>query len=142
MNTADQYLRALYLLEQIEGAPVSTGRVADVLEVSPASANEMIGKLADDGRLDHEKYQGATLTEAGIERAEAVLQTYCILEHFLANVLGVEDYRGEAASLEAVIDETVAERLDTIIDRRSECPECFDAEADRCVYLGATHSAD
>lgn len=135
MNTADQYLRALYLLEDLAEPPVATGRLAEVLEVSPASANEMIGKLEADGLVAHEKYRGATLTDAGRARAEAVLQTYCILEHFLANVLDVEDYRGEAASLEAVIDETVADRLDTIIDRRCECPECFDAEADRCVYL-------
>lgn len=142
MNTADQYLRTMYLLEQLEDPPVSTGRVADVLEVSPASANEMIGKLAADGRVEHEKYQGATLTEAGEARAREVLQTYCILERFLVNVLGVVEYHAEAASLEAVIDETVAERLDTIIDRRSECPECFDVEADRCAYLEDPRSAD
>ncbi len=142
MNTADQYLRALLLLERLEGPPVATGRLADVLEVSPASANEMIGKLADDAQVEHEKYRGTVLTDRGRERAEAVLQTYCILEHFLANVLGVEEYRHEAASLEAVIDETVAERLDTIIDRHDDCPSCFDVEADRCRYLGSDQLAD
>ena len=135
MNTADQYLRVLYLLEQRAGAPVATGQLADVLGVSPASANEMIGKLDDEGYLEHEKYRGATLTDAGRSRAKEVLQTYCILERFLANVLGVSEYREEAASLEAVIDETVAERLDTIIDRLDVCPDCFDAEADRCAHL-------
>ena len=135
MNTADQYLRVLFLLERLDDPPVSTGQLADVLGVSPASANEMIGKLDAEGYLEHEKYRGATLTESGRDRAKEVLQTYCILERFLANVLDVADYRDEAASLEAVIDETVAERLDTIIDRREECPDCFDAEADRCVYL-------
>lgn len=142
MNSADQYLRALYLLEQVDGPPVATGRLAEVLEVSPASVTEMVGKLADDGRVTHEKYRGATLTETGRVRAREVLQTYCILERFLANVLGVDAYREEAASLEVVIDETVADRLDTIIDRRSECPECFDATADRCVYLEDVPSVD
>ncbi len=29
----------------------------------------------------------------------------------------------------------IAERLDTIIDRNSECPDCFDPETDACEYL-------
>src|SRR6056297_471292 len=130
MNTADQYLKSIYLVQKMENGPASTGALADRLDVSPASVNEMIGKLQDRGLVDHEKYKGATLTDDGIVRAEDALQTYCIIERFLANVLEVEDYRGEAGALEAVIDDTVAERLDTIIDRREECPDCFDAETD------------
>ncbi|MFB6142257.1 MAG: metal-dependent transcriptional regulator [Halorientalis sp.] len=135
MNTADQYLKAIYLLEQLDEGPVATGALADRLSVSPASVNEMVGKLADRGLVEHEKYKGATLTDAGDDRAREVLQTYCILERFLANVLDVEDYRDEARQLEPVIDDTVAERLDMIIDREPDCPDCFDAEADACRLL-------
>jgi Mn-dependent DtxR family transcriptional regulator len=135
MNAGDQYLKAIYLIQEIENGPASTGDIADAMEVSPASANEMIGKLEERGLATHEKYQGVDLTDDGIERARERLQTYCIIERFLANVLDVEEFRMEARQLEAVIDETVAERLDTIIDRRSECPDCFDAEKDACAFL-------
>ncbi|QLG63151.1 metal-dependent transcriptional regulator [Halorarum salinum] len=135
MNTADQYLKAIYLVQEMEDGPASTGAVADALDVSPASANEMIGKLEDRELAEHEKYKGVILTEAGIVRARDAIQNYCIIERFLANVLEVEEFRAEARSLEAVIDDTVAERLDTIIDRSSECPDCFDAKADACRYL-------
>lgn len=135
MNTADQYLKAIYLAQRMDDGPAATGALADMLEVSPASVNEMVGKLQERGLVEHEKYKGATLTDEGIVRAEDALQTYCIIERFLYNVLDVEDYRGEARALEAVIDDTVAERLDTIIDRRSECPDCFEAESDKCSYL-------
>jgi len=135
MNTGDQYLKAIYLAQRLEDGPAATGTLADMLEVSPASVNEMIGKLEDRGLADHEKYKGVTLTDEGIVRAEDALQTYCIIERFLANVLEVEEYREEARALESVIDDTVAERLDTIIDRRDECPDCFDAEEDQCAYL-------
>ncbi|WP_135819776.1 metal-dependent transcriptional regulator [Halostella litorea] len=135
MNTGDQYLKAIYLAQRLEDGPAATGTLADMLEVSPASVNEMIGKLEDRGLADHEKYKGVTLTDEGIVRAEDALQTYCIIERFLANVLEVQEYREEARALESVIDDTVAERLDTIIDRRSECPDCFDAEEDKCEYL-------
>jgi Mn-dependent DtxR family transcriptional regulator len=137
MNAGDQYLKAIYLIQELENGPASTGAIADAMEVSPASANEMIGKLEERGLATHEKYQGVDLTDDGIERARDRLQTYCIIERFLANVLDVEEYRMEATQLEAVIDETVAERLDTIIDRRSECPDCFDAETDACAFLDA-----
>lgn len=135
MNTSDQYLKVIYLVQQVEDGPASTGRVADMLDVSPASANEMIGKLQDRGFADHEKYKGVSLTEEGIVRAREALQTYCIIERFLIEVLEVEGFREEAKTLETVIDSTVAERLDTIIDRESQCPSCFGPEADVCELL-------
>ena len=140
MNTADQYLKAIYLIQELEDGPASTGAVADALEVSPASANEMIGKLQQRGLADHEKYTGVDLTDDGIVRAREVLESYCIIERFLANVLDVEEFRAEAQSLQAVIDDTVAERLDRLVDRQEECPDCFDAEADACVFLAGGSS--
>jgi len=137
MNTADQYLKAIYLIQEAEDGPAATGALADMLDVSPASANEMIGKLEERGFAEHEKYEGVQLTDDGILRAREALQTYCIIERFLANVLAVEAYRTEARELESVIDDLVAERLDTIIDRKDQCPDCFDAEADACRYLTA-----
>jgi Mn-dependent DtxR family transcriptional regulator len=142
MNTADQYLKAIYLVQRVEDGPAATGDLADALEVSPASVNEMVGKLEERGLVDHEKYEGATLTDEGIARAEEALQTYCIIERFLYNVLDVEEFREEATALEAVIDDTVADRLDTIIDRRAECPDCIDAETDMCSFLEAEGQAD
>jgi Mn-dependent DtxR family transcriptional regulator len=135
MNTADQYVKAIYLLQQMENGPASTGALAEMLDVSPASANEMIGKLEGRGLAEHEKYKGVTLTEEGIVNARDALQTYCIIERFLANVLDVEEFRAEARELEPVIDETVADRLDTIIERKPNCPDCFDPETDACRFL-------
>jgi DtxR family transcriptional regulator, Mn-dependent transcriptional regulator len=141
MNTADQYLKAIYLVQNIENSPAATGKLAERLEVSPASANEMIGKLETRGLVDHEKYHGATLTDEGIERARESLQNYCIIERFLLEILEVEGFRTEATQLESVIDETVAERLDTIIDRAPQCPDCFAPDEDVCGLLDAPHEA-
>ena len=135
MNTADQYLKAIYLVQQQTDEPASTGRIADRLDVSPASANEMVGKLEERGLADHEKYKGVSLTDEGIRQARDALETYCIIERFLLQVLEVEQFRTEARQLESVIDETVAERLDTIVERNSQCPDCFDADADVCEHL-------
>ena len=142
MNTADQYLKAIYLIQETENGPASTGDVAEMLDVSPASANEMIGKLEERGLAEHEKYKGVSLTDEGIVRAGDALQNYCIIERFLVEVLEVEEFRAEARQLESVIDETVADRLDTIIDREPQCPDCFDAEEDVCALLEVPVSAD
>ncbi|WP_424000004.1 metal-dependent transcriptional regulator [Haloarcula salina] len=135
MNSQAQYLKAIYLTQQQKDGSASTGDVADMLDVSPASANEMIGKLEDRGLLNHEKYKGVDLTDDGIHQAREALQNYCIIERFLVEVLEVEEFRTEAKQLEGVIDETVADRLDTIIDRDPKCPDCFDAEDDVCGLL-------
>jgi len=141
MNTADQYLKAIYLVQQLENGPASTGAIAERLDVSPASANEMVGKLEADGLCNHEKYKGVDLTDRGIARARDALQHYCIIERFLVEVLEVEEFRTEAHQLEPVIDEKVAERLDTIIDREPQCPDCFDAERDVCGLLALERDA-
>lgn len=135
MNTQAQYLKAIYLVQDETDGPASTGAIADNLEVSPASVNEMIGKLQERGLVEHEKYKGVSLTDEGIQQARDALGTYCIIERFLWEVLEVEEFRTEARQLESVIDETVAERLDTIIDREDCCPDCFDAETDACELL-------
>jgi len=135
MNTANQYLKTIYLVQEIEDGPASTGAIAEMLDVSPASANEMVGKLEAKELCAHEKYKGVELTDEGILRARDALQNYCIIERFLYGVLDVEEFRAEAKQLEPVIDETVAERLDTIIDREPQCPDCFHAEADACALL-------
>ncbi|MEF8812917.1 MAG: metal-dependent transcriptional regulator [Halovenus sp.] len=135
MNTANQYLKAIYLIQELDDGPASTGEIAERLDVSPASANEMVGKLESQGLCTHEKYKGVDLTEEGILDARDALQNYCIIERFLIEVLEVENFRTEARQLEPVIDETVAERLDTIIDREPQCPDCFDPEGDVCALL-------
>jgi DtxR family Mn-dependent transcriptional regulator len=135
MNTANQYLKTIYLVQEIEDGPASTGAIAEMLDVSPASANEMVGKLEAQELCSHEKYKGVELTDEGIVRARDALQNYCIIERFLYGVLEVENFQEEAKQLEPVIDETVAERLDTIIDREPQCPDCFDAEDDVCALL-------
>ena len=142
MNTANQYLKAIYLVQEIEDGPASTGAIAERLDVSPASANEMVGKLEQQELCQHEKYEGVELTDEGIVQARDALQNYCIIERFLIEVLDVEEFRGEAKQLEPVIDGTVAERLDTIIDRQPQCPDCFAAEEDVCSLLEAATTSE
>ena len=134
-DVMEDYLKAIYVLQSEDGPPVSTSAIAERVGKTPPTVTSMLDTLEERGLVEREKYKGVRLTDEGIINAREALQTYCIIERFLANVLDVEDFRGEARELEAVIDDTVAERLDTIIDRNPNCPDCFDAETDACAEL-------
>lgn len=142
MNTTDRYLKAVYFAQTLEEGSASTGTLAELLDVTPASATEMLNKLEADGLVAYEKYNGARLTETGQARATDAVETYCILQRFLHDVLEVDTYQSEAKALESVIDETVADRLDTIIDRPNTCPSCFDPQGDACERLLQRTEAD
>lgn len=142
MKTADQYLKTVYVLQRASGSPVRTGELADRRGVSPASANEMIGKLAEQGLVEHEKYKGTMVTEEGEQRARAAVETSCVIQRFLHTVLEVDEFKREARTIESVLDATVAERLDTLIDRHAECPECFDGATGQCEYLDRAKRGD
>ncbi len=73
-----------------EGAPgpVPIGTIAAALEVSVASANEMVRKLASRGLLDYLPYKGAVLTDSGERIAGTVLRTRRLWATFLVEHLG------------------------------------------------------
>ncbi|UIP01364.1 metal-dependent transcriptional regulator (plasmid) [Halobaculum sp. CBA1158] len=115
MSSADQYLLAVYIESQQTGAPASSGAVADRLARSQASATEMLHRLDDQGLVVYEPYDGATLTPAGRDRAEALHDSYVTLSWFFRSVLELETHESEAMELAGVIDPSVAERLTTVL---------------------------
>lgn len=111
MSGAGQYLLAVYTLGHREGTPVGTNAVAETLDRSPATVTETFQRLDDAGLVDHEPYEGVTLTPEGRERAEALHETYVTVSWFFRSVLDLEDYEGEAMELAGLVSPDVAERL-------------------------------
>ena len=74
----------------------------------------MVKKLAALGLLEHEKYRGAQLTNAGERVAIEVIRHHRLLELYLAETLGVhvDDVHDEADRLEHVISEELEARID------------------------------
>ena len=106
-----QYLLVLYVAEQRRSAPVAPGTVADALDRSPAATTEMFQRLESRGLVDHEPYEGATLTAEGREAAETLHGTYVTISRFFREVLGIDDYEAEAMQLAGAVSPTVADRL-------------------------------
>src|SRR5581483_8226136 len=97
----ENYLKAIYKLQN-GGARVSTNALAEKLAVTPASATNMIERLADQGLLTHEPYRGVALTDRGERAALEIIRHHRLWELYLTRVLNVplEAVHEEAEHLE------------------------------------------
>jgi len=113
-QAAEDYLKAIYKLTRgVERA--STNAIAELMEVTPASATGMIQKLAGEQPplLNYEKHRGAALTQAGEHIALEIIRHHRLLETFLQEKLGYtwDEVHAEADRLEHVISEELEERI-------------------------------
>jgi DtxR family Mn-dependent transcriptional regulator len=119
----EDYLKALYQLGD-EAEAVSTSELAAWLDVSPASATEMLGKLALLGLASHDRYHGARLTPEGRRAALEMIRHHRLLEMYLAEALGYrwDEVHDEAERLEHFISEQMEERIFAALGRPSLDP--------------------
>jgi DtxR family Mn-dependent transcriptional regulator len=117
-QAVEDYLKALHTLEsenRLTGQhrAVSTQSVAERLEVSAASATNMLKKLTAMGLVAHVPYRGAKLTDAGRRIALEVVRHHRLLETYLAEALGVpwDRVHEEAEVLEHVLSEDLEDRI-------------------------------
>jgi DtxR family Mn-dependent transcriptional regulator len=121
----EDYLKAIYKLEEQEDCPpASTGEVAQAMDVSPASASNMIKRLDDLGFLTYEAYEGATLTKPGRTVALEVIRHHRLLELYLKEVMGFswDEIHEEAEILEHHISERFESRIEEMLGHPSRDP--------------------
>lgn len=120
----EDYLKAVYKLEEKEGAPVSTGDLARAMEVSSASASNMIKRLDELDFLTYEAYEGATLTNPGRTVALEVIRHHRLLELYLKDVMGFswDEIHEEAEILEHHISERFENRIEEMLGHPERDP--------------------
>lgn len=108
----EDYLKTIFSLSQKE-SPVSTSRIATARQVKPASATNMIQRLAKLNLVLYEKHRGVTLTESGRKLALEVIRHHRLLELYLMEALGFgwDEVHEQADILEHVISEKLEERI-------------------------------
>lgn len=108
----EDYLKAIYLL-QSRGLEVSNSALAGDLGVAPASATNMVKKLADLGLVEYSPYQNMTLTASGEKVALEVLRHHRLLELYLYDKLNLpwDQVHDEAERLEHVISEALEDAM-------------------------------
>lgn len=96
--SVENYLKAVYALEQ-EGLPGETNRLSALLGgIKPASVTAMVKKLAERDLLEYVPYQGVKLTPSGRRASLRVLRRHRLIETYLVEKL---DYSWDEVHLEA-----------------------------------------
>lgn len=108
----EDYLKAIYQLSTA-GAAVSTSAIAERLGVAAGSVTGMLKRLSEAGLVEHTRYYGARLTDAGTGNAVRTIRRHRILELFLVDVLGYtwDRVHEEAERLEHVVTDELIDRM-------------------------------
>ncbi len=109
----EDYLKAIYVLQSEDGAPVSTSAIADRLGKTAPTVTSMLETLEDRGLVEREKYKGAELTDEGRTVALEVIRHHRLLEAYLAEHLDYSwsEVHEEADALEHHISEEFERRV-------------------------------
>ncbi|HRE28619.1 MAG TPA: metal-dependent transcriptional regulator [Anaerolineales bacterium] len=118
------YLKSLAVLGGAR-QPVAVAQLAEKLQVTTVSANEMLHRLSRDGLVTHQPYRGFQLTEAGRETAWDVIRRERLWERFLVDQLKLDPARaiGWACQLEHATAPEVIEALDGFLQYPATCPQ-------------------
>ncbi|EIM75848.1 DtxR family iron (metal) dependent repressor [Nitritalea halalkaliphila LW7] len=83
----ENYLKVIYKLSDGGKTSISTNDLAAAMSMKPASASDMIKRLAEKKLLDYRKYYGAELSELGKKQAIEVIRRNKLWMVFLADRL-------------------------------------------------------
>lgn len=123
-TSTEEYLETLYTLTQ-DGKTAGTTEIARNLKVAPASATEMLHRLAGNGYVNYLPYQGATLTPKGFAIAEKMARKHRLLERFLHDVLKIrkEKVHKEACEMEHALSDETERAMCQTLKSPGKCPD-------------------
>ena len=121
-ESTEMYLKAMAELD--DGEVIAIGRLAQHLEVTPVSANEMVKRLGDQGLVSHTPYKGVNLTKKGRDVACDVLRRQRLWEVFLYEHLHIEWAKlyEMGCALEHATAPEVTEALADFLGHPQTCP--------------------
>jgi len=123
-QSEENYLKAIFHLQQGTDRGVSTSSIAGHLNTKAASVTEMVKRLADKKLVDYQKYYGVQLTDTGKEHALAVVRKHRLWESFLVERLNFnwDEVHELAEQLEHIKSTKLVEELDRFLGRPAYDP--------------------
>ncbi|MFA0771628.1 MAG: hypothetical protein REDVDVYQ_002154 [Candidatus Fervidibacter sp.] len=108
----EDYLKAIYKLQQQAGS-ATTQALARLLKVKPASATNMLKKLARLKLVRYSAYRGVQLTSAGEKMALEIIRHHRLLELYLRQALKMPLHKvhEEADRLEHALSEELEDLI-------------------------------
>ncbi len=94
------------------------------MDVSSASATNMIKRLSKMGLVDYQSYKGAALTNSGRKIALEIIRHHRLLELYLLEVMGYswDEVHDEAEKLEHHISEQFEDKIAELLDNPTHDP--------------------
>ena len=119
----EEYVETIYNIA-MEGDTVIGARLAEKFHVSPPTVTETLKRMVRDGLIVMDSRRQVTLTEQGVDLAEAVLRRHRLTERFLVDMLGMQwhEVHEEACRLEHYISGAVEARVMTALNQPTTCP--------------------
>ena len=121
-----EYLAEMYRLAYYQEGDsfVSTSSLAQMLGVSAPAVTRMVQRLKDGGYLEHQPYQGITLTPEGKREALANIRRHRLVERFLVDIMafGWHEVHDAASDLEPAASSLVIDRMDQMAGYPRRCP--------------------
>lgn len=113
----ENYLKAIYHLENQSANGVSTNALAEEMQTKASSATDMIKKLAEKNMISYIPYQGVTLSNAGRVYAVKVVRKHRLWEVFLLEKLHFswDEVHDVAEQLEHIKSEKLTDKLDEFL---------------------------
>jgi DtxR family transcriptional regulator, Mn-dependent transcriptional regulator len=121
-----EYLAVAYRLscQQEDSVFVSTSALAQAMGVSAPAVTRMVQRLKDRSFLEHQLYQGISLTPEGIREALANIRRHRLVERFLVDVMRFEWYEVHDVTddFEPVVADIVVKRMEEMAGKPRRCP--------------------
>ena len=114
----ENYLKAIYHLEQPKSKHVSTNLIADKMQTKASSVTDMLQRLSDKKLVDYKKYHGVKLSAKGEKIATSVIRKHRLWETFLVNKLNFswDEVHDVAEQLEHIQSERLVDSLDEFLE--------------------------
>lgn len=113
----ENYLKAIFHLEQRYREGVSTNALAEEMETKASSVTDMIKKLSEKNLVNYKKYQGVKLSSAGREIAVKIVRKHRLWEVFLVDKLNFnwDEVHEVAEQLEHIQSEKLTLELEKFL---------------------------
>ena len=115
--TEENYLKAIYKLQETNGEVVATSALAQVMGVHAPSVTDMLKRMAGKKLVTYQKSKGFKLTEKGKQVAVSIIRNHRLWEMFLVDKLGFrwDEVHDLAEQLEHIHSEALVNKLDVYL---------------------------
>ncbi|MBO0320771.1 metal-dependent transcriptional regulator [Muricauda sp. CAU 1633] len=117
-RSEENYLKTIFHLGGGDSNSITTNAIAEQMETKPSSVTDMAKKLSEKGLVDYVRYQGVSLTDAGVKTALSIIRKHRLWEVFLVQKLDFtwDEVHEVAEQLEHIKSEKLIDKIDELLD--------------------------